>query len=173
MRKFLRALCIAMVLIGSSLLAAVPALGLETHAFSTSFGSTGSAAGQVSLASNSGVAVNSTTHDIYVADTGNARVDQFSSTGTFIRAWGWGVADGLPVFETCTLTCQAGMLGSGAGQFTTPTFVAVDNSGGASAGDVYVGDSANKTVSKFTATGAYISTNDGSRRERPGRRPLR
>ncbi len=51
----------------------------------------GSAAGQMELASNSGVAVNDTTHDIYVADTGNRRVDEFEENGTFVRAWGWGV----------------------------------------------------------------------------------
>ncbi len=132
------------------------------HVFSSSFGSAGAQAGEVSLVEGGGVAVNTSTHDVYVADTGNARVDQFSSTGEFIRAWGWGVADGLPAFESCTLTCQQGMQGSGAGQFTTPMFVAVDNSSGASAGDVYVGDTGTNTVSKFSASGAFISTNDGS-----------
>jgi sugar lactone lactonase YvrE len=141
---------------------AAPSLALNTHVFSASFGSAGAGVGQVSLASNSGVAVNATTHDVYVADTGNLRVDQFSSAGVFIRAWGWGVADGLPGFESCTLTCQQGLSGSGAGQFTTPTFIAVDNSAGPSAGDVYVGDAGTNTVSKFSASGAFISTNDGS-----------
>ncbi|HEY7831146.1 MAG TPA: hypothetical protein VIC06_11340 [Solirubrobacteraceae bacterium] len=163
MRKSFRALCITVAFAALLLVLSIaPAFAISTHALATSFGSAGSEAGQVSLASNSGVAVNATTHDVYVADTGNARVDQFSATGTFIRAWGWGVADGLPAFETCTLACQAGIQGSGAGQFTSPAFVAVDNSGGASAGDVYVGDSANKTVAKFSATGAYVSTNDGA-----------
>jgi hypothetical protein len=111
----------------------------------------------LSLASGSGVAVNSTTHDVYVADTGNRRVDQFSS-GTFVRAWGWGVADGLPSFETCTLVCQAGLSGSGPGQFETPAFVAVDNSGGPSAGDVYVGDTGDNLVSKFTGEGALVES---------------
>jgi sugar lactone lactonase YvrE len=99
---------------------------------------------------------------VYVADTNNARVDQFSAAGVFVRAWGWGVADGLPVFETCTLACQAGIQGSGAGQFTAPEFVAVDNSAGPSTGDVYVADTGTNTVLKFSASGSYISTNDGS-----------
>jgi sugar lactone lactonase YvrE len=143
-------------------LAATPASALNTHVFSTAFGSAGAGAGQLSLASSSGVAVNTTTHDVYVADTGNLRVDQFSSAGVFIRAWGWGVADGLPGFESCTLACQPGLAGSGAGQFTTPAFVAVDNSAGPSAGDVYVGDAGTNTVLKFSASGAYLATNDGS-----------
>jgi hypothetical protein len=142
-------------LIGALALGAVPAQALNTHVFSTSFGSSGSGAGQVS--SPAGVAVNSVTHDVYVADSGNLRVDEFSSSGTFIRAWGWGVADGLPAFETCTLVCQAGISGSGAGQFTTPKWIAVDNSKGASAEDVYVGDTGNNFVSKFSSTGTLIS----------------
>lgn len=136
-------------------LAAVPAFALNTHAFSFSFGSSGSAAGEVS--SPSGVAVNAVTHDVYVADSGNFRVDEFSSSGTFMRAWGWGVADGLPAFETCTLVCQVGLSGSGAGQFTTPAFVAVDNSKDASAEDVYVGDTGDNLVTKFGASGNLIS----------------
>jgi hypothetical protein len=103
-----------------------------------------------------GVAVNAVTHDVYVADPGNLRVDQFEADGTFVRAWGWGVADGLPALETCTLSCQIGL--SGPGEFTTPVFVAVDNSTGASAGDVYVGDTGNNVVSKFSAEGALIES---------------
>jgi hypothetical protein len=134
---------------------AASASALQTHVFSSSFGSAGSGAGQVS--SPSGVAINATTHDVYVADTANLRVDQFSSAGLFIRAWGWGVADGLPSFETCTLTCQAGISGTGAGQFTTPTFIAIDNTAGASAGDVYVGDTTTNQVQKFSVTGNLVT----------------
>jgi hypothetical protein len=138
-------------------LSAVPVSAFTGHAFSTSFGSAGSGAGQLVLASNSGVAVNSSTHDVYVADTGNRRIEEFSSTGTFVRAWGWGVADGLPSFETCTLVCQAGLAGAGSGQLTTPIFVAVDNSAGPSAGDVYVGDVGTNLVQKFDASGDLVA----------------
>jgi NHL repeat len=138
-------------------LGAVPAVGFEGHSFSGSFGSAGSGAGQLALVSNSGVAVNSTTHDVYVADTGNHRVDEFSAGGVFLRAWGWGVADGLPALETCTLVCQAGLAGNGAGELSAPTFVAVDNTAGASAGDVYVADTARKVVEKFDASGNLVA----------------
>jgi hypothetical protein len=152
------AVVLAALACGSLALTATPALALNTHVFSTSFGSSGSGAGQLALASNSGVAVNSSTHDVYVADTGNARVDQFSSSGTFIRAWGWGVADGITEeFQTCTLTCFKGVSGSKPGQFTAPTFIAVDNSGGPSTEDVYVGDSGTNLVQKFDASGNLIS----------------
>jgi DNA-binding beta-propeller fold protein YncE len=149
-------------LVGGLLFGGVPALAHEPYVLTSSFGASGSEAGEVSLAGNSGVAVNDTTHDVYVADTGNHRVDEFSAAGAFIRAWGWGVADGLPEFEVCTLACQEGLQGSGAGQLTTPTFIAVDNSGGASSGDVYVGDTGTNTVLKFSSEGAYISTTNGS-----------
>jgi Fibronectin type III domain len=150
----LAAIC---TLTGALLLSSAPALALNTHVLSASFAGAGSGAGQLALASNSGLAVNSSTHDVYLADTGNHRVDQFSSAGVFVRAWGWGVADGLPGFETCTLSCQAGVSGSGAGQFSTPVFVAVDNSAGPSAGDVYVADTASNLVQKFTASGALVA----------------
>jgi hypothetical protein len=137
--------------VGAALFCGGPAWGLTAHVFSLSFGGAGSLAGEVS--SPSGVAVSGVTHDVYVADTGNARVEEFSSSGVFLRAWGWGVADGLPELETCTTVCQAGIPGAGAGQFETPEFIAVDNTGGASAGDVYVADTGDNVVSKFTATG--------------------
>ncbi|HWX46180.1 MAG TPA: hypothetical protein VNY52_12765 [Solirubrobacteraceae bacterium] len=153
-RRRLTVVALLCGLVSALAFACAPASALHTHLFSSSFGSVGSGAGQVS--SPAGVAIDLTTHDIYVADTGNFRVDEFSSSGTFIRAWGWGVADGLPSFETCTLVCQAGLSGSGAGQFTTPTFVAVDNSAGPSAGDVYVGDTGDNLVSKFDSAGNLI-----------------
>jgi hypothetical protein len=147
----------------------VPAVSPEAdtkHAFSGSFGSAGSGAEQLSLVAanfettpqvgGSGVAVDQASGDVYVADTANFRVDQFSSSGGFVRAWGWGVADGMAAFETCTIVCQVGVSGAGAGQFTAPTFIAVDNSSGLSAGDVYVGDTATKVVQKFTATGVLV-----------------
>ncbi|HEY3958933.1 MAG TPA: NHL repeat-containing protein [Solirubrobacteraceae bacterium] len=146
----------ALVIVSALTITAAPAFAIDTHVFSTDFAGGGSGGGQVALSAESGVAVNSTTHDVYVADTGNFRVDQFTSSGTFVRAWGWGVGDGLPTFETCTLSCQAGVSGSGAGQFTKPTFIAVDNSGGASKGDVYVGDAGDGLVSKFSPEGVLL-----------------
>jgi hypothetical protein len=143
-----------------ALCAAGPVNAATTHVFLSSFGSVGSAAGELSLiSSDSGIAVNSTTHDVYVADSGNSRVDEFEQDGNFVRAWGWGVADGTTeALQTCTVICFAGLSGSKPGQFETPAFVAVDNSGGPSAGDVYVGDTGDDLVSKFTATGALVES---------------
>src|SRR5579864_4481054 len=71
---------LATVLTGA-LVFAGGASALATHVFATSFGTPAGDVG-LSLASNSGVAVNQTTHDVYLADTGNLRVDEFSSSGT-------------------------------------------------------------------------------------------
>jgi NHL repeat len=162
-----RTVLVLATILAALALTATPAMAFEKHVFSQSIGEgvKGAGTGQLELASNSGVAVNDTTGNIYVADTGNHRIDEFESHGSFVRAWGWGVANGLPMFETCgpgalppTVTCQAGISGSGAGQFTTPTFVAVDNSASASKGGVYVGDTGNNLVTKFSSEGVLEST---------------
>jgi NHL repeat-containing protein/WD40 repeat protein len=141
----------------------MPASASRVHFFEKSIGSAGSGAGQLQLratvegAAGSGVAVNASNHLVYVADTENHRVDEFQASGVFVRAWGWGVGGGS-AFETCTASCNAGISGSEPGEFAAPVFVAVDDSGGASQGDVYVEDAADNVVTKFTAEGALIGT---------------
>jgi NHL repeat len=138
------------------LFSAAPALALEGYEPATpaSFGEPGPGAGQ--LEGPEGVAVNDTTGDVYVADVGNARIDEFEADGKFVRAWGWGVTTGAAAFQICTTTCQKGLTGSEPGEFTTGAFIAVDNTTGLSKGDVYVGDPGDNIVTKFTATGALV-----------------
>lgn len=57
--------------------------------YESTFGRAGSEAGQFSRPA--GVAVNNTTGDVYVADYGNNRVEQFTEGGNFVRAWGYDV----------------------------------------------------------------------------------
>jgi hypothetical protein len=137
-------------------LAAGSAQAAETRPHLASFGEPGSGAGQLLLGENSGVALSQESGDVYVADTGNHRVDQFDEGGTFIRAFGADV--GGPGVDTCTLTCAEGTAATLPGGFEAPTFIAVDNSAGASHGDVYVVDSAVGVVSKFDGTGVLISS---------------
>jgi hypothetical protein len=120
----------------------------ETCTTSCRAGFFGGGAGQLDVPD--GVATNSS-GDVYVADANNERVDEFSATGGFIRAWGWGVSDGMSQFETCTSTCRAGIAGGGAGQLYAPWGVATDSSG-----DVYVGDAHNERVDEFSSTGGFI-----------------
>ena len=89
--------------------------------------------------------------DVYVADSGNQRIDEFSAGGKFIEAYGWGVGDGASKFETCTSTCQAGIAGGGTGQLYAPEGVATDSSG-----DVYVADLSNERIDEFSAGGKFI-----------------
>jgi DNA-binding beta-propeller fold protein YncE len=136
------------------LVVAAPAMAKPTHIFKESFGiPPGDTA--LALAANSGIAVDRTTHDVYVADTGNHRVDAFSQAGTFLRTFGSGV--GGAGFNVCTTGCAAGTATAAPGGFETPTFVAIDNSGGASAGDIYVADTTANLISKFEADGTLIS----------------
>jgi NHL repeat-containing protein len=119
-------------------LASCPASALTRHAFTGMFGATGSGSGQ--LMTPAGVAVNDATHDVYVADEGNGRVQEFSAEGAGV----------LAEFN-----------GSGAptGALLLPQGIAVDNSEDPldpSAGDVYVVDSGHDVVDKFSATGTYI-----------------
>jgi hypothetical protein len=87
--------------------------------------------GNSQFESPKGVAVASN-GDIYVADGGNSRIQEFSPTGAYITQWGSN--------------------GAGNGQFEGPKGVAV-----ASNGHVYVVDSGNSRVEEFSATGEYIT----------------
>jgi DNA-binding beta-propeller fold protein YncE len=123
------------------------------YSISGDFGSIGSGAGQ--LKEPEDLAVNDTTGEVFVADTGNHRVDVFSSNGAFIRAFGADV--GGPSINVCTTICQAGTPGPSPGELTTPKFIEVDNSNSASAGDVYVADGKERSVQKFDPAGGLIT----------------
>jgi hypothetical protein len=162
------------------------AWGHPAWRFERRFGSSGSGAGQLSLVgfdggsgAGSGVGVSLVSGDVYVADTGNDRVDVFSASGAFVLAFGKGV-DVSTGGDVCTAvsedTCGPGVEGSAAGELALPVFVAVDNScalhkpvlAGSeceafdpSDGDVYVasaGDPVDERVSKFTAGGVLVSS---------------
>ncbi|MBI5095677.1 MAG: SMP-30/gluconolactonase/LRE family protein [Candidatus Hydrogenedentes bacterium] len=95
----------------------------------TQWGMPGSGDGQFS--NPQGVAVD-TKDKVYVADSGNNRIQVFTSSGTYLTQWG--------------------KLGPGDGQFTNPQGVAVDTSG-----SVYVADSGNNRIQKFSPGGAYLT----------------
>ena len=141
--------------------AAAPTLAARAHASSSfAFGGPGAVAGEagsLSLASGvtgSGIAVDDASRDVYVADTGYRRIDQFTAAGVFVRAWGWGVATGAAELQVCTSSCQPGIAGSQPGEFQSPSYVAVDNGAtSASKGAVYVADPADDLVTKFDADG--------------------
>ena len=121
--------------------------------------------GSAALA-GSGVAVNDATHDVYVADTGNRRVDEFGPTGEFIRAFGAKV-EPLGGDECTKMTgCQKGAVGASpgelSGELAQPRFVAVDNAPGASRGDVYVGDGVGREASDEVQYVEFANAEEGT-----------
>jgi NHL repeat-containing protein len=114
-------------------------ISIGTCAFALKWGTTGSGDGQ--LIAPAGVARDAS-GNVYVADSGNDRVQKFSATGTFLAKFGTS--------------------GAGNGQFTSPGGVAVDGSG-----NIYVADTANNRIQKLTSAGAFVTawgtsgTNDG------------
>ncbi len=124
------------------------------------------------------VAVNDATGNAYVADAANHRVEEFTSRGVFVLMFGKDVNKtkqaGFPSeANVCSeeevklmgVECQPGAASAEPGGFeSSPAlemFVAVDNSTGASSGDVYVGDYAEhgpgNRVSKFDSSGGLVS----------------
>jgi sugar lactone lactonase YvrE len=149
--------------------------------FDTKWGSLGTAPGQFNLPRGVGGGISS---DVYVADSGNNRIQRFTSSGGFIGAWGsfgstagqfsnpGGIAvdsDGnVYVADTGNgriqkfdqdgvFLSQLGSAGSGDGQFQGPYGVAVDSSG-----NIFVADTGNNRVQKFSPAGAFITKWSGS-----------
>jgi NHL repeat len=146
------------VLLGLIAALALPASSLAfPYVAKSPIGSAGTGNGQLELGEHSGVAVNLTTHDLYVADSENHRVVVFGSNGTFIRAFGADV--GGAGVDVCTSSCVAGTSESAPGAFENPTFVAIDNNPlSPSFEDVYVADNKNNLVSKFEADGTLMAS---------------
>jgi YD repeat-containing protein len=70
---------------------------------------------------------------LWVTDSGNNRVQEFSSTGTYMAKFG--------------------TAGTGHGQFNHPQGIAFDTSG-----HMFVADFGNNRIQEFTSTGAFIAT---------------
>jgi DNA-binding beta-propeller fold protein YncE len=108
------------------------------------FGSPGSGPGQFhfqyqagsSGSQSGGIAVNARTGDVYVADTWNERIEEFTGQGVFVRAWGRGVPAGATRLRE--------------GEFYGPRGLAIGPGG-----DVYVADTGNRRIQVFTATGRF------------------
>ena len=127
-------------------------------------------------------AATDSSNSVYVTDSGNSRVQKFSSTGTFLSKFGTlgigngqfltGSASGVAIdsagnvyvvdklsnrvqkFNSAgTFVTAWGTLGTGNGQFNAPTGIAVDPS----SGNVYVADTGNNRIQEFTSGGGYLT----------------
>lgn len=88
---------------------------------------------------------------LYVADTGNNRIQSFHSTdGSFLNQWG--SYCNLATGEGCVDPDGSGPLELGDGQFGLIHGIATDASG-----NVYVADWMNRRILKFTPEGVFIS----------------
>ncbi len=160
---FPRGLCVALLLAIASVPLA-PAFAHGAYVPQPPIGSPGPGDGGLGLIApdfigdiaGSGLAVNDTTHNIYVGDTDNHRVTVFAANGSFVGAFGADV--GGPGVDVCTIGCLPGTPGTSPGAFEDPTFVAVDNSASPSSGAVYVVDSATNVISKFEANGTLVAS---------------
>jgi sugar lactone lactonase YvrE len=88
--------------------------------------------------------------NVFVANSGNHRVDVFSATGVFVRAFGKEVKPGGGDVCTEATQCQRGTSGTGVGAISSPVGIGVD-----SAGSVYVAGG-NYRIDVFAPTGAYL-----------------
>ena len=146
-------------LLGCLLVLAITVAGSYAAAASAqlTFGTFGFGAGRAE--DPEGVATNPVSGDVYVADSGNSRIDVFAPNGSFLFAFGWGVADGTTsAFQTCTSTCFKGVSGSGPGQFGHSLWrIAMDTDATSSSyQDLYVVDGDNDRVEKFDPSGAFL-----------------
>jgi hypothetical protein len=131
--------------------AATATVPISAPKYSLTFGSGGTGAGQTKEPMSAAI---DGSGNVWVADNANNRIDEFSSTGTFSKTLGFGVSNGKAEFETCTSSCQAGIAGSGNGQFSGPWGITVNQA----AGDIYVSDQGNSRVDEFTTAGAFVRT---------------
>jgi hypothetical protein len=87
--------------------------------------------------------------NVWVGDSTNRRLQEFKSSGTFIEAVGWGVGNGKAEYEVCTSGCQAGVKGSGNGEFASTWGMAFAGS------TLYVTDTGNNRVEEINEKSEY------------------
>jgi len=117
--------------------------------------------------------------NIYVADTGNSRIQKFNSAGEFLSSWGTNGFEngelqspvGIAIYENNVYVVDEmqntiqkfdndgnfilkwGGLGSENGQFIEPHGITINSSG-----VVYVADSMNHRIQTFTSNGEFLSS---------------
>jgi NHL repeat len=97
--------------------------------------------------------------NVYVAESVNGRVQEFTSSGAFVLMFGREV-NASTKGDICTeeeivksgVQCTAGVEGTGAGEFKGRVSVSVDPS----TGNVYVADQENNRVQEFTKDGEFV-----------------
>ena len=88
--------------------------------------------------------------NVFVANTGNQRIDVFSPAGAFVRAFGKGVNPAGGDVCTEATQCKRGTGGTAVGVLSSPNGIGLD-----SAGLVYIAGG-NYRLDVFTPAGAYV-----------------
>ena len=106
-----------------------------------------------------GVAVDDASGNVYVADSGNNRIQQFTADGGFIRAWGFDVDGSNPStgFEICAdkADCKGGVSSvspAPGGELSDPRGIAVNQV----TGHLYVNDRAFNRIQEFDPEGNFL-----------------
>jgi DNA-binding beta-propeller fold protein YncE len=115
----------------------------------------GKGAGAEEINRPRGVAVDPINGHVFVVDHFNARIDEFTAWGEFVKAIGWSVNAEAPAAElqTCTAQsgCKAGTEGGGTGQFSNPTAIAVDSNQ-----HIWVAEEGTHRIQVFDQQGAFL-----------------
>ena len=154
---------VAMAATAATLALAPPASAAVSHVYSASYGASGSTpANPYPISGPTDVDVDQTSHDFYVTDPGNHRIEKFDSAGNFLLMFGKNVNQTTPG-DVCPINsgdvCQPGSSSTAPGGFVTPKYLAVDNDPTSqSQGDIYVADTGAELVQKFNSTGHIVSS---------------
>jgi hypothetical protein len=161
---------LAMMLFALLALSAAPAFALKEYVPGITFGEPcgpgETPCGPGKLKEPSGVAVNDSSEpltepaagDVYVVDTGDNRVERFTSTGVF-----QGQFDGGSEFEVEPGVKKA--TPAPPQPLAAPEYVAVDNSTtglDSALGDVYVTDNGHHAIDRFSPAGEYLGQLTGT-----------
>ena len=107
-----------------------------------------------------GIAVDQTSGDVYVADSGDSRIEKFDADGNFLRAWGWDVVKSggtgdvsSDAFEICTVAadCKVGKASQSGGAVGF-AHLEVDP-----AGNLWLAEPDNRRFQEFEPDGTFVA----------------
>jgi YD repeat-containing protein len=137
---------------GTASTAKTSTVALTAPKYSLKFGSLGEGVGQ--LKNPMGVATDSS-GNVWVVDHANNRIDEFSASGTFVKAMGAGVNNGGAEFQTCTTSCRAGLTEPLANGFSAPDGIAINGE------NIYVADTGKSQIKEVTTGGTVVGIGIG------------
>jgi hypothetical protein len=157
MRNARKLMALALTTVGVLAFTSAPAwAGHGYEKVTTTFGSEGSGPG--TFKKPTAVGVNDETEDVYVLDSGNDRIEYFTSAGAYL-----GEFDGSGTHSNEGKAAGSGPGETLTGKFLKPGGIAIDQTNG----DVYVADTGpgHEVIDKFSASGKYEGQLTGTCRE--------